>query len=551
MKSSGSYAPHPPAAHYEQGHIVLALPTPELVSVGRTLPGIRRHKNGFKLPATAHVAARVLELYGPHGLEGTQKFGEYLLSCAEGFQKAHEALVADKLPDLPVTVEQPEGVWYHQRRAFWFAYHLEAAMLAVTMGGGKTKIAIDLMQNWNARDVLIISPLAACTDAWIRQLEGYVVPDRDYEIALSYEGTQQRRVEAAEHVLAGSTDFRIVLINHESFWREPMRSFLSSREWDLIIADEIHREKSAGSKQSKFLFELSTHARRRLGLTGTPMSHSPLDVYGQFRFLDRGIYGTNVAAFQQEYAVFGGYQFKEVIGYRNLAKLEEKFKSIGIVVSDSEQGLPETVDITHSVKLEPATRRAYAEMEKYFITEVKEGAATAKNAGVKLLRLHQIASGILTTGEGKKTEPHRIGSEKIEAVCEVMEDLQKGEPVVIFTRFNPDTQDLTRKLGAYQLSGHKNELAEWKKKGGVLVAQIQAAKEGIDLTKAAVAIFYSTGISLGDYEQCRKRLHRPPQKRMVRFIHIVASGTRDVTTLRALRARQDVIAEVLRQIRSS
>lgn len=419
-------------------------------------------------------------------------------------------------------------------------------MLAITMGGGKTKIATDLMQNWGARDVLIVSPLAACEDAWIPQLDQYIVGG--YRLACSFSGPARRRVYAAENVLEESTDHRIVLVNHEFFWREPFRSFALDRQWDLVIADEIHREKSAGSKQSYFLSRLGLKASRRLGLTGTPMPHSPLDVYGQFRFLDRSIYGTNYATFENRYAIYGGFQHREVVGYKNLDDLNEKFYRIAIKVEDSEQGLPETVDTTHSVKMRPATRGVYEAMNREFIAEFGGGVVTAANPGVKLLRLHQIASGIVKLESG---HVQRVGREKIEATLDVIGDLSDTEPVVVFTWFTPDTQELCdilrlRGIMASELSGRVNELADWKAgKTRILVAQIQAAKEGIDLTRAAVGIFHSTGIALGDYEQCRKRLHRPPQTRMVRFIHIVAQATRDVSTMRALLARQDVVKAAL------
>ena len=40
-----------------------------------------------------------------------------------------------------------------------------------------------------------------------------------------------------------------------------------------------------------FFKRLRSRAAYRIGLTGTPMPHSPMDIYGPFRFLDITIFG--------------------------------------------------------------------------------------------------------------------------------------------------------------------------------------------------------------------------------------------------------------------
>jgi hypothetical protein len=64
---------------------------------------------------------------------------------------------------------------------------------------------------------------------------------------------------------------------------------------------------SQDGKVSRYLARLGKAARFRLGLSGTPMPHSPLDVYGYFRFIDKTIFGWCFHKFRQHYAVMGGY----------------------------------------------------------------------------------------------------------------------------------------------------------------------------------------------------------------------------------------------------
>lgn len=554
----------PIADYLPEEHVFrIIAPTPELHEMARRLPAAReRKKEGcWVIPASPATAARISWLYKKAGLEVTSEFNRYQIRCFDAWRASCQALRTplEELPSIPVTAVQPEGKWLHQKRAFWFAFPLEAALLDITMGGGKTKTAIDLMLNWQARDVLVISPLAAIEDAWEPHLTRHMT--RSFSASFLYSGSVAKRTETAQQMrrtdrISAQSSHRIVLINHESFWREPFASWAISTPWDLVISDEIHREKGAGTLSSKFLHRIGMRAKRRLGLTGTLMPHSPLDVYGSYRFLDRGIFGTNHAKFLERYAEFGGYQGQEITGFRRLPELRRKVYNIAIHIDDSEQGLPETVDIKHSVKLEPEIRKAYNSLEKEFIAEIQSGTITAANSGVKLLRLHQIACGHVPVEDKRgKIASERIGHAKLNGLRDLFADFPKDEPIVIFTRFRPDIDDILdlcarSRRRAVEISGKRNDLSTWKfERADILVAQIQAVKEGVDLTRSSVGIFYSTGISLGDYLQCRKRLHRPPQKRMVRFIHILAANTRDVSTMRALEARHDVIATIHDEVR--
>lgn len=521
----------------------------DLRELGKHLPAAHWRKNyaTWAVPASYFTAKRVADTYGMLHQDGS--FANYLAEAEQCLWVAQEMAKAKEWAPIPITAIQPKGEWMHQRRAFWFSYHLDSSVLAVTMGGGKTKTAIDLLQNWKSSRVLVITPNAAQEDVWFPQLDQYMV--NEYLASFRFQHTDLKRFTAdADYLMTnGGAPHNLVVVNWEAFWREPFRSWAVAQKWDAVIPDEAHRAKSAGSFQSKFLFQLGLRSRRKLCLTGTLMPHSPLDVYGTYRFADHGIFGTNHDKFEARYAEKGGYHDREVVGFKNTEELTEKFVPITLIVDDSEQGLPRTVDIEHKVDLEPPAKKAYFEVDKEFITQVKGGTITAKNSGVKLLRLHQLACGIAKTDESDKER--RMSDAKIRAVKEILRDLRDDEPIVIFTRFRLDMNDLQIALNK---AGHTvsligngvNELQHWKRgQTQVLIAQIQAVKEGVDLTRSAVGIFYSTGIYLGDYLQCRKRLHRPPQKRMVRFIHILARGTKDVVTMRALRERRDVIATVL------
>lgn len=98
-----------------------------------------------------------------------------------------------------------------------------------------------------------------------------------------------------------------------------------------------------------------------------------------------------------------------------------------------------------------------------------------------------------------------------------------------------------------ELSGERDqwEAFQFGEAFDVLAVQIQAGGVGVNLTRAAYAIYYSVGFSLGDYLQSLARIHRPGQTRPVTYYHLVASGTIDERVYAALQARQDLVEAVL------
>jgi len=77
--------------------------------------------------------------------------------------------------------------------------------------------------------------------------------------------------------------------------------------------------------------------------------------------------------------------------------------------------------------------------------------------------------------------------------------------------------------------------------------QIAAGGEGIDLTRARYAVYYSMGFSLGQYQQSRARIHRPGQERSTMYLHILAANTIDTQVYRALKAKKQVVDAIIEE----
>jgi SNF2 family DNA or RNA helicase len=488
-------------------------------------------------------------LPGPIGLsEDLMK----LLEEGDPYEKAASIKEATDLPNPPICKGND---WLHQRRAYWWAKDLPAVLLDMWMGSGKTRTAINIIQNWypegNAR-VLIVCP-PNVVPVWEEQIAQHAaIP---WKVTLLPAGKPiPKRAQVAEQAWQSTEPGAITALvcNYEAVWRGVLGEWVLSKEWDVVIGDELHHIKAPGSKQSLFFAKLHKRSKRRIGLSGTPLHDSPLDIYGQARFLCPEVFGTSFANFRARYARMGGYGGYQVLGYQNLDEFYEKYKSFTFTVSADEAlpDLPPIVFERRVCELSQEERRVYNALEQDLIAQIKDGFVTVNNALTKLIKLQQVTSGYVRDDDG--IDRH-VGDSKKQLLAEVLSDLPKDEPIVVFCRFTHDldaVHEVAKLDGrkSFELSGRRRELEEWTNSGGgeVLAVQLKAGGEGVAMYRARYAIDYSLSFSLGEYNQTRSRLQRPEQTRQVISIALVAAGTVDEKIYKALKQKEKVIESIMR-----
>ena len=525
----------------------------------KAIPGARWNKEmkAWRYPFTPFAAKSIAEKF-PVATCKWSDLAKRLLEESEEIADSAKYKTAETLPEIPV---QRVPAWHHQKQCFWFAKNLPGAMIAFDMGTGKSRIAIDLIQNREHWQILILCPKSVVA-VWPKEFAKHAV--REYVLITGDEGSVAQRVKHIQQELQlARARLRpaVVVLNYEAAWRDPMEDFLLTHKWECVVLDESHRIKSPGGKSSKFCSRLGDTIPFRMCLTGTPMPHSPLDIYAQYRFLDKGIFGTSFTNFRARYAVMGGYGNHEVKGYQNEQELHDKMYQIAFrVKAEDVQDLPEAIDIVRTCKLSASARAIYRDLDREFVAEVGSGAVTVTNALTKLLRLQQITSGFITLDRSdenprEKAVTREIDTSKAELLLDILEDLKPDEPVAIFCRFHPDldtVHEVGKSLGreTLELSGRVNQLAAWQEgKAPILAVQIQSGGVGIDLTRTCYEIFYSIGYSLGEYLQARKRAHRPGQTRSTKFLHLIVEDTKDQAVYDALANREDVVESILNTTR--
>ena len=419
--------------------------------------------------------------------------------------------------------------WQHQTAAARWASEMDAAMLAMDMGTGKSITSLLALGCGPLHPVLLVDGSTA---------------------------TRAKRLKAEAMRCSGSSRGLCAIVNVDSVWRGELSKAIGGIKWDAIIIDESHRIKSPTGRASRWLwkFAQAQPQAKRLCLTGTPIPHSPLDFYGQFRFLKPELFGPSYVAYRRRYADCDQRfpsKVKQWLRQDELAAKSDPY--IWRVNIDDVLDLPESIHEVLPVPLDGKAARYYRDLERDMTAEIDAGTVTVSNALTKLLRLQQATGGYARTDEAGTVLIDGMPS-KVSTLEDRLGDLPELEPVVVFCRFRTDLNEvgaMARRLGRTyaELSGEENQLAEWQAGNATIIGvQIQSGGAGIDLSRSAYCFYYSLGFSLGDYEQSLARLRRPGQTRCVRYYHLVTQGTVDEQVYGALRERRNVVDAVLTKL---
>lgn len=461
-------------------------------------------------------------------------------------------------------------------------------------GTGKTKTVIDYLC-WLATAarsevrVLVVCPKVV-TDSWITELQHCAnVPNRATVLTGSINDKAAWLAAWKDEPLTGHPMITLAVVNLETLSSRRQVSKTSSKlHSDLLldavkkfaphvlVVDESHRIKGKSSNASRLMGRLVPHVKRRILLTGTPMPHSPLDVWSQWRVLDPTVFSTNgkswsFGQFQQHYAIMGGYMGKEIKGFQYLDDLERRMGGSSMVKLKADcLDLPPTTDIMRPFSLSPAEDRAYRKLLSDLLIQLDNGEFMSTPSRItQMLRLRQIVSGYVKA-DGAEDYTY-IGDSRLIAATELLEDLMATESrVVVFAWGRPEVDRLVEKInkstslyGAHaaaitgqtsdgeRLRLRKNFANIELKDKQILVCQWRTVSLGInEFVAASHAVFLSLSQQRDDLIQGKARLDRQGQTKPCTFWFVQCPGTVDEVIMKAHQNRTDLEDALLAHIRS-
>jgi SNF2 family DNA or RNA helicase len=392
--------------------------------------------------------------------------------------------------------------------------------------------------------VLVIAPTSV-VPVWPKEFE--VHADFPYEVK-ALEGSTTKRKQTLSTWQANESRLQVAVINYEGSWR--MDDALRNWKPDMIVLDESQRIKSHTAKQSKEVHKLGTLATYRMILTGTPITNGPIEFFSQYKFLNPKIFGNSFYSFRSRYAVMGGYQNYQIVDYKNLDELTSKAHAVAYrVTKEQALDLPEFTHQTLYCEPEPKAVSTYNQVARQSYVELEKGTVSASTVLTKLLRLSQITGGYVGGEDG---EIIQVSQAKQKVLAETIDDLVgAGKKAVVFARFTAEIKAIEamltkKKIGFVKIAGGttgRGELVERFQNDPdckVFVGQLKAVREGLTLTAADTAIFYSLDYSYADYAQALARIHRISQKNHCTYIHLIVKGTVDEQVMVALADKKNM-----------
>lgn len=312
-------------------------------------------------------------------------------------------------------------------------------------------------------------------------------------------------------------------------YRYPITERLSELNIDMIAFDECHKAKNPDSEQGQQLLKLS--ASTMIAMTGTPLMNAPMDLFIILKWL--GYEKHSFYSFKNHYCVMGGYGGYEVVGYKNLAELQERLNEIMLRRrKDEVLDLPEKTYIDEYVEMTDKQRKIYNEVTmdvKSNIDQIK----TATNPLAELIRMRQ-ATGY--TGILSSTIQESAKLDRMEELVE--EAVSNNKRVVIFSNWTQMTDviydRLVSKYRVAQITGEtKDNLRDalvkafQQKEYDVMIGTSGALGTGLTLTAGTVEIFLDEPWNKALKEQCVDRCHRIGQKQNLTIYTLMCKDTID------------------------
>ena len=440
----------------------------------------------------------------------------------------------------------------HEYQEFSVDYLLShpVAALFLDCGLGKTLIALSAIFDLTLdcfliRKVLVIAPLRVARDTWPAEIEKW-----DHIKGLKYSVAVGSEPERKAALLQKA---QVHLINRENIEWLVTKSGLPF-DYDMVVVDELSSFKSHQAKRFKSLLKVRPGVKRIVGLTGTPSSNGLMDLWAEFKLLDRGQrLGRFIGNYRSTFFVPDKRNAQVVFSYKPKPGAEEAIyqlvSDITISMKSSDYlKLPEMVMNEVSVRMSALEALHYQTMKDEMVLSLKGKEIDAANAAALSGKLLQMANGAVYD------ENHgvaRLHDRKLDALEDLIE-AANGKPVLIAYWFKHDLARILERFPADRLDSAQS-IRRWNA-GEIPIAVIHPASAGHGLnlqTGGSTLIWFSLTWSLELYQQTNARLWRQGQKDTVVIHHIIARGTIDEQVMKALRLKDKTQSALIDAVKAN
>ena len=305
------------------------------------------------------------------------------------------------------------------------------------------------------------------------------------------------------------------------------------------MLDESSAIKNRTAQQTKAAFELRKHCGRVVLLNGTPISHSPMDMFSQGNIISPRILDCkSYYLFRARYAVMAhNSPFPKILSWQNLDDLQRRFAPwvLRRIKEDCVDLPPKLDPVIRTVALSLPTWKHYREMRDELVTWLDEHTvSTAALVLTKLIRLAQITSGYLGGVEvlpEVELQNRILGQEKVDDLLQWTETLLDDDPalkLLVWCRFKPELIRAVNLMavrfpfmqvgsitGGQSVKDRDRSVSlldpRTAPKGPVTIFA-SAGHRGLNLTACHTVVYLSHDYSLDERLQSMDRTHRIGQE---------------------------------------
>jgi SWI/SNF-related matrix-associated actin-dependent regulator 1 of chromatin subfamily A len=418
---------------------------------------------------------------------------------------------------------------HHQKKGTQFLRKNARAGLFDEQGLGKSKQVIDAVaaeiEGGSIKGAVIVCPNGLKSN-WAAEIQKF----SSLTHALFGSGRIARRGAFA----AMRASFYI--INYEAVPAElpSLRALLKFKPMALIL-DESHRIKTPGAKVTRAIHDLRTHASRRYILSGTPVANKPEDLWSQMFFLDDGkSLGVTFDHFEKTFKTGKS-------GYQRMDHLRDRIAPSTLRrTKDKTLKLPPKTYTRIPVELSSVQLAMYEGMREDLELWVRNlsGAQVLEAADAilaRLVRLAQLASNPKLIDVAYGEDPAKLVT--LDGLLKKYFQT-RDRKVIVWTSFVDNIRALLVRYDRYKPVAIHGDIDNATRDKAVhafktdpavrlLIANPAAAREGLTLTEANVAIYVDRTFNLVDYLQSQDRIHRISQTKPCEIVLLVAKNTVD------------------------
>jgi len=339
----------------------------------------------------------------------------------------------------------------------------------------------------------------------------------------------------------------ILIINYDIL--KSWFSYLYKLKPKTIILDEVHYCKNPSAQRTKLVAQLAYKTQNVIGLSGTPLTNRPSELWPILHIIDPEKYPTKSwFQFAQRYCnpkrTPWGWDFSGAARLPELHKRLKKTLMIRRLKKDVLKELPEKARYIIPINIHSRKEYEYARDHLIMWIAQKYGKGRARKAlkaqaFLKVSYLKRLAAKL----------KFREALKWIENMSE-----ETDEKMILAAIHKPAIKALRKKFPNSvvidgSVTGKKRQQAvdqfQNNPKTRYLIGNIQAAGVGITATAATIGVVAEFPWTPGELSQLEGRNHRFGQKKKVAWYYLVGKNTIEMRLCELLQTKQGILEAVL------